>query len=162
MKIRRLIMLLAGGLIACAPLTDRAVEATAWEARARVVTITRDDWGIAHIAAKTDADAVFGLVYAQAEDDFNRIEMNYLGALGRLAEAGGEEAIHRDLRQKLFVGRVRVDPSWSHRARGGRSMGERTTDGKAGRSAHAVVAAYEGDRLRLVPRDHGAPQQLVR
>ena len=52
---------------------------------------------------KTDADAVFGMEYAQAEDDFNRIETNYLNALGRLAEAEGESAIYQDLRMKLIV-----------------------------------------------------------
>ncbi|HEY5775038.1 MAG TPA: penicillin acylase family protein, partial [Xanthomonadales bacterium] len=40
-------------------------------ARAQNVTIIRDDFGVPHIYAKTDADAVFGLLYAQAEDDFN-------------------------------------------------------------------------------------------
>jgi acyl-homoserine-lactone acylase len=67
------------------------------------VTITRDDWGIAHVKGKTDADAVFGMIYAQAEDDFNRVETNYLTNLGRLAEADGEEAIWKDLRQRLFI-----------------------------------------------------------
>ncbi|MFC7650088.1 penicillin acylase family protein [Streptosporangium lutulentum] len=67
------------------------------------VTITRDDWGIPHVVGKTDADAVFGMMYAQAEDDFNRIENNYLVSLGRLAEAEGESAIWQDLRQRLFV-----------------------------------------------------------
>ena len=56
------------------------------------VTITRDDWGIAHVYGKTDADAVFGMIYAQAEDDFNRVETNYINAMGRLAEAEGESA----------------------------------------------------------------------
>src|SRR6476661_8049574 len=54
-----------------------------WRAQAARVTITRDDWGIAHVRGRTDADAVFGMIYAQAEDDFNRIETNYLTALGR-------------------------------------------------------------------------------
>ncbi|MEP6573860.1 MAG: acylase [Gemmatimonadota bacterium] len=67
------------------------------------VTIIRDDWGIAHVYGKTDADAVFGMMYAQAEDDFNRIETNYLNAMGRLAEAEGESAIYQDLRMKLFI-----------------------------------------------------------
>ncbi|AXK31867.1 penicillin acylase family protein [Streptomyces armeniacus] len=67
------------------------------------VTITRDDWGVPHIVGETDADAVFGMMYAQAEDDFNRIEQNYLIALGRLAEAEGESAIWQDLRQRLFL-----------------------------------------------------------
>ncbi len=74
-----------------------------WEERARNVTITRDDWGIAHVRGKTDADAVFGLLYAQAEDDFNRVETNYLNAIGRLAEAEGERAVFHDLRMKLFI-----------------------------------------------------------
>jgi len=56
-----------------------------WEREAASVTITRDDWGIAHVRGKTDADAVFGMIYAQAEDDFNRVETNYINAMGRLA-----------------------------------------------------------------------------
>ncbi|MBZ5605160.1 MAG: penicillin acylase family protein [Acidobacteriia bacterium] len=78
-------------------------EAARWEQHARATTITRDDWGIAHVHGKTDADAVFGMIYAQAEDDFNRVETNYLTSLGRTAEAEGESKIWQDLRQKLFV-----------------------------------------------------------
>ena len=74
-----------------------------WEQRARNVTITRDDWGIAHISGKSDADAVFGAIYAQAEDDFNRVETNYINSMGRLAEAEGEAAVWRDLRMKIFI-----------------------------------------------------------
>lgn len=72
-------------------------------ARAQSVTIIRDDFGVPHIYAKTDADAVFGLLYAQAEDDFNRIERNYVWAIGRLAEIEGEQAIFSDLRARLFM-----------------------------------------------------------
>ena len=78
-------------------------ETVQWERQAKNVTIIRDDWGVAHITGKTDADAVFGMLYAQAEDDFNRVEVNYLNALGRLAEAQGEGEIYSDLRMKLFV-----------------------------------------------------------
>jgi acyl-homoserine-lactone acylase len=74
-----------------------------WQAQAERVTITRDDWGIPHIKGRSDADAVFGMIYAQAEDDFARIEANYLTALGRTAEADGEDAVWADLRQRLFV-----------------------------------------------------------
>jgi acyl-homoserine lactone acylase PvdQ len=74
-----------------------------WEREARNVTITRDDWGIAHVYGKSDADAVFGMIYAQAEDDFNRVETNYVNAMGRLAEAEGEAKIYQDLRMKLFI-----------------------------------------------------------
>lgn len=80
-----------------------ASEIAGWEKRAQGVTIVRDDWGIPHISGKTDADAVFGLVYAQSEDDFNRVETNFINSMGRMAEAEGESAIWRDLRMKLFV-----------------------------------------------------------
>jgi acyl-homoserine-lactone acylase len=78
-------------------------EAARLAAEARRVTVARDDWGIAHIHGRTDADAVFGMSYAQAEDDFDRIERNYLTSLGRLAEAEGPSALFQDLRQRLFV-----------------------------------------------------------
>jgi acyl-homoserine-lactone acylase len=74
-----------------------------WEKQARNVTVIRDDWGIAHVYGKTDADTVFGAIYAQAEDDFNRVETNYINSLGRLAEAEGESRIYQDLRMKLFI-----------------------------------------------------------
>jgi acyl-homoserine-lactone acylase len=88
---------------------------------ADAVTIVRDDAGIAHIHGRSDADAVFGMIYAQAEDDFPRIERNYLVALGRLAEVEGESALWADLRQRLFVdpaalqAAYRRSPDWSRR-----------------------------------------------
>ncbi|WP_374137675.1 penicillin acylase family protein [Sphingomonas sp.] len=91
------------------------------EATAKRVRIIRDDWGIAHVHGKTDADAVFAMMYAQAEDDFNRIETNYLVSLGRLAEAEGEAAIWQDLRQRLFIDpadlrrQYTVAPAWLQR-----------------------------------------------
>ena len=87
-------------------------------AAARRVTIMRDQWGIPHVFGKTDADAVFGMLYAQAEDDFNRVELNYINALGRLAEVEGEKAIWRDLRMKLYIDPVDLkakyaaSPAW--------------------------------------------------
>src|SRR6516225_6526699 len=73
-----------------------------WKTHAANVTIIRDTWGVPHVYGKSDADTVFGVVYAQAEDDFNRVETNYLISLGRLAEADGESAIYRDLRYRLI------------------------------------------------------------
>jgi acyl-homoserine lactone acylase PvdQ len=73
------------------------------KARAENVTIFRDDFGVPHIYAKTDADAVFGMLYAQSEDDFNRVEQNYIWAIGRLAEVEGEEALYSDLRARLYM-----------------------------------------------------------
>jgi acyl-homoserine-lactone acylase len=78
-------------------------ELARWKGEASRVTITRDDWGIAHVHGHTDADAVFGMIYAQAEDDFPRIEANYLTNLGLTAEAEGEKAIWQDLRARLYV-----------------------------------------------------------
>lgn len=80
-----------------------ADEIAQWEQKAANVEIIRDHWGIAHIYGTTDADTVFGTLYAQAEDDFNRVETNYLNAMGRLAEAEGAGQIYRDLRMKLFI-----------------------------------------------------------
>ena len=74
-----------------------------WQQYAKRVHIVRDNWGIAHVHGKSDADAVFGMIYAQAEDDFNRIERNYLISLGWLAQAEGESALYSDLRARLFI-----------------------------------------------------------
>lgn len=92
-----------------------------WQEQAARVTITRDTWGIAHVVGQSDADAVFGAIYAQAEDDFSRIEANYLTVLGRTAETEGEGAIWADLRQRLYVDPVdlqaqyRASPDWLQR-----------------------------------------------
>lgn len=74
-----------------------------WQQQAKQVTITRDTWGIPHIYGKTDANVVFGLLYTQCEDDFDRVEMNYLDAIGRLAEVEGESGLYHDLRARLFM-----------------------------------------------------------
>jgi acyl-homoserine-lactone acylase len=100
---KKIILFLAVAVVACGPQSVEDADVARWEGRAENVTITRDDWGIPHIHGPTDADAIFGLMYAQAEDDFNRIELNFLNSQGRLAEAEGEGAIWRDLRMKLFI-----------------------------------------------------------
>jgi acyl-homoserine-lactone acylase len=74
-----------------------------WEKQAKNVTIIRDNYGIPHIYGKTDADAVFGLLYAQCEDDFKRVEMNYVEKLGRLAEVKGEPELYNDLLIRLVI-----------------------------------------------------------
>ncbi|QBN17576.1 penicillin acylase family protein [Flavobacterium nackdongense] len=70
---------------------------------AKQVTIIRDNWGIAHIYGKTDADAVFGMLYAQCEDDFKRVEMNYIEKLGRLSEIKGQAVVYNDLETRLLI-----------------------------------------------------------
>ena len=91
------------GVVLLGACAGQAQEAQRWAAEAKAVTITRDDWGIAHVHGRTDADAVFGMIYAQCEDDFNRVEANYLTSQGRTAEAEGAKAIWQDLRQRLFI-----------------------------------------------------------
>jgi len=111
-----IVLVLAGIMAWSAPAS--ADELGRLKARAEAVSIVRDDWGIAHVRGKTDADAVFGMVYAQAEDDFNRVETNYINALGRLAEAEGERAVFQDLRMKLFIqpddlkAKYAASPAW--------------------------------------------------
>jgi len=90
------------GIVSCST-KEQLTEAEQWQVQAEDITIIRDDFGVPHIYGKTDADAVFGLLYAQCEDDFNRVEQNYIWATGRLAEVYGEEALYSDLRAKLFM-----------------------------------------------------------
>src|SRR5215475_88544 len=100
---KKIILVLAVFSVSCAPQAAADKDVSAWEKRAQGITIIRDTWGIPHVYGKTDADAVFGVIYAQAEDDFNRVETNFINGVGRLAEAEGEKEIWRDLRMKLFI-----------------------------------------------------------
>jgi acyl-homoserine-lactone acylase len=116
---RRLVVLFASTLLCAAPAVGaQDIAAAHWEAQARKATIIRDDWGIPHIYGKTDGDVVFGLMYAQAEDDFNRVETNFINSQGRLAEVEGVSEIYRDLRMKLFINpdsiqaKYRTAPAW--------------------------------------------------
>ncbi|WP_292044307.1 penicillin acylase family protein [Massilia sp. UBA6681] len=106
---------------AAAPAVKQAAssaELARWKKTAARVTIMRDKWGIPHVFGKSDADAVFGLLYAQAEDDFNRVELNYINAMGRLAEVEGEKEVWRDLRMKMYIqpsdmqAKYAASPAW--------------------------------------------------
>ena len=114
---KKLVLILFAAAISGALQPAADTDVARWEKQAQNVTIVRDTWGIAHVYGKTDADAVFGLMYAQAEDDFNRVETNFINAMGRLAEAEGEkedvarpahEAVHRPRRHE---GEVRGEPA---------------------------------------------------
>jgi acyl-homoserine-lactone acylase len=107
------ICLLAAPAVAAAATFAPGGELARLKAEAGNVRITRDDWGIAHVHGRTDAEAVFGAIYAQAEDDFNRVETNYITALGRTAEAQGQAAIWQDLRQKLWIDPVDLKSKYS-------------------------------------------------
>jgi acyl-homoserine-lactone acylase len=94
------------------------IEISTWKNQAENITIIRDHWGVAHVYGKTDADAVFGMLYAQCEDDFPRVERNYLAATARMAEAEGEDFIYHDLRMRLFIDTLKAiaiykeSPAW--------------------------------------------------
>jgi acyl-homoserine-lactone acylase len=121
-----LLPLLAAVALTAAPLpvlsqagaAARPATLASMQAQAARVTIVRDRWGVPHVYGKSDADAVFGLVYAQAEDDFNRVELNFINSMGRLAEVQGEAEIWRDLRMKLFIdpadmrAKYAASPAW--------------------------------------------------
>jgi acyl-homoserine lactone acylase PvdQ len=100
---KKLVLILAATGTWWSPPRPTPREAASWQRQAEHVTIIRDDWGIPHIYGKSDADAVFGVMYAQAEDDFKRVETNYLDAMGLRAAADGEAEVYRDLRVRLFV-----------------------------------------------------------
>lgn len=89
-------------------------EITRWEKQAKQVTIIRDNWGIPHVYGKTDADCVFGLLYAQCEDDFKRVEMNYIEKLGRMAEVKGPSELYEDLLIKLIIDSADAINDYNH------------------------------------------------
>lgn len=101
MKLRFLLYLFPVILWSCE--TKELTEAERWEDIAGRVEIIRDDFGVPHIYGESDSDAVFGLLYAQCEDDFRRVERNYIWATGRLAELEGEKALYSDLRTNLYM-----------------------------------------------------------
>lgn len=101
-------------VVLCATAARAADDQPRWQAEADRIEIARDDWGIAHVHGHSDADAVFGMIYAQAEDDFNRVESNYLTALGRRAEAEGPSALAVDLRQRLFIDPDQLRAAYAH------------------------------------------------
>lgn len=92
---------LAGHALQAQPVTKADI--ARWQQQAKRVTITRDTWGVPHIYGKTDADVIFGLLFTQCEDDFERVEENYITSIGRLAEVEGESALYQDLRARLFL-----------------------------------------------------------
>lgn len=102
----KFLLLVFIGLTSCSSSeleTQKITEKQRWEQHAKNTEIIRDDFGVPHIYGKSNADAVFGLLYAQCEDDFNRVEQNYLTAIGRLAEADGKEYLYSDLRAQLYM-----------------------------------------------------------
>ena len=83
-------------------------EIKSWKAQAQRVTIIRDNWGVPHIYAKTDADVVFGMMYVQSESYFYKVESAIIGKLGREAEVVGKSAIYKDLWSRMFIDTIKA------------------------------------------------------
>lgn len=85
---------------------------------ARNVTIIRDSWGVPHIYGKTDADAVFGLLYSECEENFKQVEENNLEMMGRLSEVYGQQLLYSDLEMRLIydtakaISDYKQSPAW--------------------------------------------------
>jgi acyl-homoserine lactone acylase PvdQ len=96
-----IVLLFSPLLLAAQKFTTK--ETGKFEREARAVTIIRDNWGVPHIYGKTDADAVFGLMYAECEDNFKGIEQNYLYQMGRQSQADGEKSLYTDVTLQLIA-----------------------------------------------------------
>ncbi|MBK7405241.1 MAG: penicillin acylase family protein [Phycisphaerales bacterium] len=85
-------------LLRCAIAQDAAPESfpRRAETMAASVAIARDEFGVPHISGPTDEAAVFGFMYARAEDEFPTIEQCLIVSLGRAAEVYGEAGLGWD------------------------------------------------------------------
>jgi len=101
MLLRKLFLLLL--ILPCIISAQSKSDILRWQETAKRTNIIRDKWGIPHIYGKSDADCVFGLMYAQCEDDFQRVEMNYVTMLGRTSEISGEQNIYEDLLVRMVI-----------------------------------------------------------
>jgi len=145
---RNLLILLAG--LAAGEASAQAftpAEVVRWRQQAQRVTIVRDTWGVPHVTGKSDADAVFGLLYAQCEDDFARVEDNYITALGRAAEVEGEAALYQDLRQRLFMDSTRAVATYARSPRWMKDLLNAFADG-----TNYYLASHPTVRPRLLHR----------
>jgi len=100
-----------------------------FEAEAKRVTIIRDNWGVPHIYGKTDADAVFGLMYAQCEENLKGIEHNYLYQLGRQSEADGEGILYTDVQLQLIADSADAIRDYQNSAPGFKKLMDAFADG---------------------------------
>ncbi len=113
----------------CTQDNSQANEIKRWEKQAAEVTIIRDSYSVPHIYGKTDALVVFGLMYAQCEDDFNRVETNYISSMGRMAEVEGESQLFTDLRMKLFIDTEEVKKEYENSPRWLKELMDAFADG---------------------------------
>jgi acyl-homoserine lactone acylase PvdQ len=97
---RNLVLALFLPLFGYSQFTDPEIKL--FKTEAQRVTIIRDTWGVPHVYGKSDADAVFGLMYAQCEENFQKVEENTVELLGRMSEMKGGNFLYQDLQIKLI------------------------------------------------------------
>ena len=110
----------------------------------RDVVIRRDRWGVPHVKGRTDADAVFGLAWAHAEDDFVTLEQAMAGTRGRLGELTGAKGAGQDYAYHLLGVRADVEAGYAT---------------KLSPQVRAVVEAY-ADGLNLYAARHPEERNL--
>ena len=71
--------------------------------------IVRDEWGVPHLFGRTDADAVYALAYAHAEDDFETLQQVMASTRGRAGALTGQDGAKVDFALALLDVRATVD-----------------------------------------------------
>ena len=95
------LLLLAAGSVEGQTKPSKA-EIVRWQLQTKAVTILRDRYGVPHVHGRTDADAMFGMAYARAQDRYQETEAAYIQGLGRLAEVAGEDGVGWDVFVRAF------------------------------------------------------------
>ena len=104
-------------------------QATLDRAKAYDVRIRRDEWGVPHVLGRTDADAAFGLAYAQSEDDFETLQDVVLATRGVLARSKGAGAAPTDYVSALLDVWPTVDAHYAELPADLRKLMEAYADG---------------------------------
>jgi acyl-homoserine-lactone acylase len=77
------------------------------------IDIVRDSFGVPHIFAKTDAEVAYGLAWANAEDDFESMQMVILPAKGLMGKVLGKAGASGDYAFALFRCREITQEKWN-------------------------------------------------
>lgn len=67
------------------------------------IEIVRDKYGVPHIFSDTDPEAIYGIAWAQCEDNFNVLQENYAAVKYRLGKIKGKEGAVMDFICQLFA-----------------------------------------------------------
>ena len=78
------------------------------------VTVVRDDEGIPHIEANSDADLYRAQGYVQAQDRLFQMDLSRRQASGRLSEVVGDAAVSTDKFFRTFSLRYAAENSWEN------------------------------------------------